>query len=123
MRLTRVRLAQVCLVIAVVSLLLPWEAGDTETTGFGVNDGQVAFLALLVTLVLIGVKFRPAWTGAGFVAAVAGRAVLNLSDSGPPDLGIGVVIVALAALAAAILLLWDLFAAVSATSAASDDER
>ncbi len=123
MRLTRAHLARLCLAIAVASLLLPWETGDTETTGLGVNDGKVAFLALLITLVLIQVKFRPAWTGAGFVVAVAGRAMLNLSDSGPPDLGIGVVIVVVAALAAAILLLWDLFAAVSAPSAATDDER
>ena len=123
MRLTRAHLAQLCLVIAVASLLLPWETGDTETNGFGVNDGQVAFLALLITFVLIRVKFRPAWCGAGFVAAVAGRAMLNLSDSGPPDLGIGVIIVAAAALAAAVLLLWDLFAAVSAPSAATDDDR
>ena len=112
--------------IAVVSLFLPWETGGAKTsTGFAVDDGKVVFLALLITLVLIQVKFRPAWTGAGFAAAVAGRAILNLSDSGPPDLGIGLVIVALAALGAAVLLLWDLFAAVSASapSPKTDDEH
>ena len=125
MKLTRTHSARLCLAIAVVSLLLPWETGDTESTGFGVNDGQVVFLALLITFVLIQVKFRPAWTGAGFAAAVAGRAILNLSDSEPPDLGIGPVIVALAALGAAVLLLWDLFTAVSASapSPKTDDEH
>lgn len=108
--------------IAVVSLLLPWETGGAKTsTGFAVDDGQVTFLALLITLVLIQVKFRPAWTGAGFVVAVSGRAILNLSDSGPPDVGTGPVIVALAALAAAALMLWDLFAAVSASAPPSDE--
>lgn len=116
-------LARLCLAVAAIALLLPWETGDAAASGFGVNDGQVAFLALLVTFVLIQVKFRPAWIGAGFVVAVAGRAVIDLSGSGPPGLGIGVVVVAVAALAAAVLLLWDLFAAVSAPSAPPGDER
>ena len=108
--------------IAVVSLLLPWETGGAKTlTGFAVDDGKVVFLALLITLVLIQVKFRPAWTGAGFAVAVSGRAILNLSDTGPPDVGIGPVIVALAALAAAILMLWDMFSAVSAATPSSDE--
>ncbi|MCY3851400.1 MAG: hypothetical protein OXF75_11485 [Acidimicrobiaceae bacterium] len=123
MRITRLNWARLCLVIAVISLLLPWEAGGAKTSnGLAVNDGQVTFLALLITLVLIQVKFRPAWTGAGFVVAVSGRAILNLSDTGPPDVGVGPVIVALAALAAAALMLRDLFAAVSA-SAPSEDEH
>lgn len=119
---TRLNWARLCLVIAAVSLLLPWETGDTETSnGLAVNDGQVTFLALLITLVLISVKFRPAWTGAGFVVAVSGRALLDLTDSGPPDAGPGPVVVALAALAAAALMLWDLFAAVSASAPATDE--
>ena len=122
MRLTRLHLARLCLVIAIVSLLLPWETGGTKTsTGFAVDDGKVVFLALLITLVLIQVKFRPAWTGAGFAVAVSGRAILNLSDTGPPDVGIGPVIVALAALAAAVLMLWDMFSAVSAATPSSDE--
>ncbi len=122
MRLTRLHLARLCLVIAVVSLLLPWETGGAKTsTGFAVDDGKVVFLALLITLVLIQVKFRPAWTGAGFAVAVSGRAILNLSDTGPGDVGIGPVIVALAALAAAILMLWDLFSAVSSATPSSDE--
>ena len=123
MRLTRPLLAQLCLVVAVVSLLLPWETGVAEpSTGFGVDDGKVTLLALLITLALIQVKFRPAWTGAGFVVAVTARAILNLSDSGPPDVGTGPPVVALAALVAAALLLWDMFAAVS-SSAPSDDDH
>ncbi len=119
---TRPNWARLCLAIAAASLLLPWETGGTETSnGFAVNDGQVTFLALIVTLVLIQVKFRPAWTGAGFVVAVSGRALLNLTDSGPPDPGLGPVVVALAALAAAALMLWDLFAAVSASVPPSDE--
>lgn len=120
-RLARPLSAQACLVVAVVSLLLPWETGVAESsTGFGVDDGKVTFLALLITLVLIQVKFRPAWTGAGFVVAVCGRAILNLSDSGPPDVGIGPWIVGLAALIAAALLLWELFAGVAAPT---DDDH
>lgn len=123
MRSARLNWARLCLAIAAVSLLLPWEAGVAETSnGLAVDDGQVTFLALLITLVLIQVKFRPAWTGAGFVVAVSGRAILDLAESGPPDVGLGPVVVALFSLAAAALMLWDLFAAVSA-SAPSEDEH
>ena len=123
MRLTRAHSAQLCLVIAVVSLLLPWETGDAlrHRRALASTTGKVVFLALLITLVLIQVKFRPAWTGAGFAVAVSGRAILNLSDTGPPDVGIGPVIVALAALAAAVLMLWDMFSAVSASTPSSDE--
>lgn len=130
--LTRPRLAQLCLAGAVAALLLRWQTGAADTasgagsaTGFGVSDGTVILLASLITIALIQVKFRPAWCGAGFVVAVSGRAIVVLSGSGPPDLGIGPVIVACAATIAAALLLWELFASVgrNAAPAANGDDR
>lgn len=114
-------MAQLCLAFAAVSLLFSWERGVVDSNnGFAADDGRVIFITLLITVVLIQVKFRPAWCGAGFVVAVAGRDIFNLAKPGPPDAGVGPWLVAAAALLAVALLLWELFAGVSANSSVDD---
>lgn len=115
MKFSRALLARLCLGATVLSLLLPWQTGNGVTrSGFDVDDGRAIFLAALITLVLMQIKFRPAWIGAGFVVAVSGRAIFTLLRTSTLELGIGLVIVGLTALVATCLLLWDMFANVAA---------
>lgn len=92
-------------------MLLPWQStGDVSTAGTGVVEGQITFIVGLVTVGLIQTGWRPAWIGAGFVAAIALRRIFD-ADTDP---AVGLWIAAAASIAAVVLLVWDMFARVSA---------
>ena len=113
--LNRQRIARLCLIVAFLALFLPWQTGPSITrTGFDVDGNLLMAAVLIVTSLLMRFNFRPAWIGAGFVASVGGRAIYDLTNSSIRGVGIGLILVTLASFAAACILLWDMFVAVSA---------
>ena len=81
------------------------------------SEGQLVFVVSLITVGLIQVGWRPAWIGSGFAGAITIRAIL---DTGA-DPAAGLWIAAAASVAAAVMLVWDMFAAVSADGGPSDE--
>ena len=76
--------------------------------GLDADEGRIALIAALITIVLIQIGWRPAWMGSGFALAIAGRRLLTgLGDD--PGPGIGLWVAAAAALAATALLFADMF--------------
>lgn len=108
----RRRVAQLSAAAIVAAMFLPWEAGSGSEApavrGLDTDEGRVVVIVALITVVLVQIGWRPAWIGAGFVVAVAGRRLLTMlgDDPGP---GIGLWVAAAAALAAAALLFADMF--------------
>ena len=105
-----------CAAVAAAAVFLPWhtkalEGGTESVQGVSVNDGQLVLVVSLVTAGLVQVGWRPAWIGAGFAAATAIRRILD----GGTDPGAGLWIAAAASTVAAVLLIWDMFANVSAS--------
>ena len=87
--------------------------------GIAGNDGQLVLVVSLVTAGLIQVGWRPAWIGAGFAGATAVRALLD-SETDPAS---GLWLAAAASIMAVILLIWDMFASVSASGDDTVDGR
>lgn len=103
-------------------MFMPWQTkavdGATESVqGISVNDGQLVLVAGLVTVGLIQVGWRPAWIGAGFASAVTIRRILD----GDADAAVGLWTAAVFCVLAAVLLVWDLFANVSAAGDAAGE--
>jgi len=114
---TRRRIAQAGVLLAAIAVFLPWESsgsGFSSVAGTETNAGRMAFIVALATVALVQIRWRPAWIGAGFVVAVGGRAILDLSGSDTSGIGWGLWLCPLAALSAAVLLIWDMFAGVRA---------
>ena len=102
-------------------MFLPWHttasaSGTESVQGVAVNDGQLVLVVSLVTAGLVQVGWRPAWIGAGFAGAIAIRRIL---DSGT-DPAVGLWVAAAACVVAAVLLIWEMFAGVSASG--TDDK-
>ena len=121
MRIPRKRIAQVGAIVAAAAMFLPWHTtaadGATESVqGIAVNDGQLVLVVSLVTAGLVQVGWRPAWIGAGFTGAIAIRRILD--DGTDPAAGLW--IAAAVSLVTAALLIWEMFANVSATG--NDDK-
>ena len=120
MRIPRKRIAQACGAVAAAAAFLPWQttAGDSGTAesaiGTSTTPGQLVLVACLITVGLVQVGWRPAWIGVGFGTAIAVREMFN----DEADLAIGVPVAAAGCLIAAVLLIWEMFANVSA---AGDD--
>lgn len=102
-----------CAAVAAAAMFLPWHAksGAESVLGVSVNDGQLVLVVSLVTAGLVQVGWRPAWIGAGFAAATTIRRILD----GGTDAGSGLWVAAVASTVAAVLLIWDMFANVSAS--------
>ena len=99
---------------AAAAMFMPWHTvasqGATETVrGVELNEGQLVLVVGLVTVGLVQVGWRPAWIGAGFVAATALRAVFD--DKTDPAAGLW--IAAAASVVATALLVWDMVANVA----------
>ena len=102
--------------VAVAAMFLPWhttaaESGTESVQGIGTSEGPIVLVVGLATIGLIQVGWRPAWIGAGFAGATAARRILD-SETDPAS---GLWIVAAVSVVAVILLIWDLFAGVSAS--------
>ena len=105
---TRKRVAQLAVAAIVAATFLPWETGAGAVRGLDVDEGRIALVVALVTIVLLQIGWRPAWMGAGFALAIVGRLLLTTlgDDPGP---GTGLWVAAAAALAATALLFVDMF--------------
>ncbi len=124
MRIPRKRVAQVCGAVAALATFLPWQTtvgdnGAEPVLGTSVSEGQLVLVVGLVTVGLVQVGWRPAWIGAGLIAAITGRAIL---DSGA-DPASGLWIAAAAAVLAAVLLIWEMFANVTPGSDGQQPSR
>ena len=115
MKIPRKRIAQACCVVAALVTFLPWqttagESGAEPVLGTSTSTGQLVLIVCLITAGLVQVGWRPAWIGAGFSAATAIRELFD--SEAAPAWGLGMAIAA--CLAATVLLVWDMFANVSA---------
>ena len=104
------------MVAAAAAMFLPWHttasANGTESVqGIAVNDGQLVLVVSLVTAGLVQVGWRPAWIGAGFAGAITIRRILD----GGTDPAVGLWVAAAACVVAVVLLIWEMFATVSAS--------
>ena len=119
MRIPRKQIAQACTAVAGTAMFLPWstgtgEVGTDSVQGIGTDEGQIVLVVCLVTIGLIQVGWRPAWIGVGFAGAVAVREILDISGGGDPDPASGLWVAVAATAATVVVLVWDLFAGVSA---------
>ena len=117
-----------CGAVAAVAMFLPWhttvsESGTESVLGTGVNGGQWVLVVSLVTIGLIQVGWRPAWIGSGFAAAITVREILSLAGGDDADPASGLWIAAAASLVAVVLLIWEMFASVSASGDDSGDSK
>ena len=122
---TRKRVAQLAAAAIVAAVFLPWEvsSGPEAPTvqGLDTDEGRIVLIVALVTIVLVQIGWRPAWIGAGFVLAIAGRRLLAVLGDDPGGPGLGLWIAAAAAVAAAALLVVDMFTTIDRSPPESDD--
>ena len=98
--------------VVVFATFLIWEA-EESVAGTDSNEGQLAFIVGLVTIGLIQIGWRPAWIGAGFVSAVAGRQLLDTLGDDSAEPGVGLWIATVAALVAAVVLVVAMFSTIN----------
>lgn len=116
---TRKWIAQACVVVAGAAMFLPWNvnaglSGTQTVTGISTGVGRILLVICILTVVLIQIRWRPAWIGAGFAGAIAVRELFNPSGIGTPDAGLGPQIAFIACAVAVLLLGWNMFAGVAA---------
>ena len=115
--LSRRRIAQIFVVVVVAGMFLPWATGDSDgasINGLDVDAGRLVLLVGLLTIGLIQIGFRPAWIGGGFMVALLGKEVLDVSDQALVSPGTGLWLGVMAAAGAVVVLVWDMFANVQA---------
>ena len=116
---TRKWIAQACVVVAGAAMFLPWNvnaglSGTQTVTGISTGIGRILLVICILTVVLIQIRWRPAWIGAGFAGAIAVRELFSPSGIGTPDAGLGPQIAFIACAVAVLLLGWNMFAGVAA---------
>lgn len=116
---TRKWIAQACVVVAGAAMFLPWNvnaglSGTQTVTGISTGVGRILLVICILTVVLIQIRWRPAWIGAGFAGAIAVRELFSPSGIGTPDAGLGPQIAFIACAVAVLLLGWNMFAGVAA---------
>ena len=120
-------IAQACVVVAGAAMFLPWNvnaglSGTQTVTGISTGIGRILLVICIVTVVLIQIRWRPAWIGAGFAGAIAVRELFSPSGTGTPDAGLGPQIAFIACAVAVVLLGWNMFAGVAAGEGRGPDE-
>ena len=116
---TRKWIAQACVVVAGAAMFLPWNvnaglSGTQTVTGISTGVGRILLVICILTVVLIQIRWRPAWIGAGFAGAIAVRELFSPSGIGTPDAGLGPQIAFIACAVAVLLLGWNMFVGVAA---------
>ena len=89
--------------MALLSTLTPWRDSDIGVTE---ASGLLAAIACIIGLTLHVLNIRPGWMGAAFAAAVMWREVSR------GDVGVGLIIGAVCATLAAVIMIWQLLAAI-----------
>lgn len=100
-------------------MFLPWHinaglGGNQTVRGVSTGIGRILLVICIVTVVLVQLRWRPAWIGAGFAGAIAIRELVSPSGVGSPDPGLGPQIAFITCAAAVVLLGWNMFADVAA---------
>ena len=75
-------------------MFLPWHinaglGGNQTVRGVSTGIGRILLVICIVTVVLVQLRWRPAWIGAGFAGAIAIRELVSPSGVGSPDPGLG----------------------------------
>lgn len=104
------------MIVIAATVFLPWqttatESGTESVQGVATGEGPIVLAVSLITAGLIQMGWRPAWIGAGFVGASTIRRILD-SEVDP---AFGLWIAAAASIVAVVLLVWEMFATVSAS--------
>ncbi|MDE0133720.1 MAG: hypothetical protein OXH86_10755 [Acidimicrobiaceae bacterium] len=120
-------IAQACVAAAGAAMFLPWHinaglGGNQTVRGISTGIGRLLLVICILTMVLIQIRWRPAWIGAGFAGAMAVRELFSPSGVGAPDAGLGPRIAFIACAVAVILLGWNMFAGVAAGEGRGPDE-
>jgi hypothetical protein len=107
-------------------MFLPWHinaglSGTQTVRGIGTGIGRLLLAVCVVTIALVQIRWRPAWIGAGFAGAIAVREVFYPSGIGSPDPGSGLWVAVIASAVGVVLLVWGMFAGVSAGDDAVPD--
>ena len=111
------------MIIALAMVFLPWVSASGSGDSFTGNDfdeGTFVIIVSLITILLIQAAVRPAWIGAGFVAAIYFRKILDISDEAFVDPGVALWIGFLAALEAVALLIWQILADIRVGASQAD---
>ena len=108
-------------------MFLPWNvnaglSGTQTVRGISTGIGKILFVVCLLTIVLVQIRWRPAWIGAGFAGAIAVRELFDPSGVGSPDPGLGPQIAFIACAVAVILLGWNMFSGVAEDDGSGPDE-
>ncbi|WP_419916577.1 hypothetical protein [Candidatus Poriferisodalis sp.] len=124
---TRKWIAQACVVVAGAAMFLPWNvnaglSGTQTVNGISTGIGRILLVICILTVVLVQIRWRPAWIGAGFAGAIAVRELFSPSGIGTPDAGLGPQIAFIACAVAVILLGWNMFTGVAAGEGRGPDE-
>lgn len=112
-------IAQAFVAVAGASMFLPWHVnaglgGNQTVRGVSTGIGRILLVICVATVVLVHLRWRPAWIGAGFAGAIAIRELVSPSGIGNPDPGLGPQIAFITCAAAVVLLGWNMFAGVAA---------
>ena len=105
--------------VAGAAMFLPWNvnaglSGTQTLRGVSTGIGRILLVICILTVVLVQIRWRPAWIGAGFAGAIAIRELFSPSGIGSPDPGLGPQFAVIASAVAVVLLVWDMFAGVAA---------
>ncbi len=100
------------MVLVAASMVLAFRTATAggSVSGLSVPEGRVVALAGLATVLLIQMKLRPAWMGAGFTLAVLGRQAISYQGSNTLGSGLGLWLGILFAACALVLLVQGMFA-------------
>lgn len=120
-------IAQACVAAAGAAMFLPWNvnaglSGTQTISGISTGIGRILLVICILTVVLVQIRWRPAWIGAGFAGAISVRELFSPSGIGAPDAGVGPQIAFIACAAAVVLLGWNMFAGVAAGEGRGPDE-
>ncbi len=108
------------MIVAGIAIFMPWQASITTgvtKAGNQLGIGRGALIISVITLLLISVKWRPAWIGAGLMTATVGRELVETLGDDIIETRVGIWLSFFGALVAASLLIWDLIAGVQAKRA------
>lgn len=127
MSVARKWIAQACVAVAGAAMFLPWNvnaglSGSQSVRGVATGVGRILLVICAVTVVLIQIRWRPAWISTGFAGAIAVRQLFSPSGIGSPDPGLGPQIAFITCAVAVVLLAWNMFAGVAEGEGRGPDE-
>lgn len=95
-------------------MFLTWvsTASGEHIVGSDFDQGRLTIIICAITIAFVQFGLRPAWIGGGLTVAVLGRELFRADDVEGQSAAVGLWVGTLLAVAAAVLLIWDLFASI-----------